>query len=89
MGKRPVVVAGPVIRPAELEWREYRRRPVVVSATRMEVPFRVETLEGWMEGQMGDWLIEGVEGELYPCKDSIFRATYEAVGGEDGGENAG
>lgn len=25
----------------------------------------------------GDWLITGVEGERYPCSDSIFQATYE------------
>jgi hypothetical protein len=27
----------------------------------------------------GDWIIRGVKGELYPCKDDIFRATYELV----------
>jgi len=60
--------------------------PKVVSATRMQVPFQVETSEGgmdegegWMKGKVGDWLIIGVEGEAYPCKDSVFRATYEWV----------
>ncbi len=37
----------------------------------------VQTLEGTMIGQQGDWIIRGVAGELYPCQDSIFRATYE------------
>lgn len=41
--------------------------------------FAVETLEGDMTGTPSCWLIRGVEGELYPCKDSIFRATYEPV----------
>lgn len=27
----------------------------------------------------GDWIITGVEGEKYPCKASVFEATYEAV----------
>ncbi len=27
----------------------------------------------------GDWIIKGVEGEFYPCPDSVFQATYEAV----------
>ena len=27
----------------------------------------------------GDWIITGVSGERYPCKDEIFRATYNAV----------
>lgn len=62
-----------------LEWRPWRKKPVIVQAVKLEVPFKVETLEGVMEGSAGDWLIEGIEGELYPCKDSIFRATYEEV----------
>ena len=27
----------------------------------------------------GDWIITGVKGEMYPCKDEIFRLTYEPV----------
>lgn len=27
----------------------------------------------------GDWVIRGVEGELYPCTDSVFQKTYEAI----------
>lgn len=25
----------------------------------------------------GDWIVLGVRGEVYPCTDEIFRATYE------------
>lgn len=39
----------------------------------------VETREGAMTATAGAWLLRGVEGELYPCSDRIFRATYEAV----------
>lgn len=39
----------------------------------------IRTLEGDMKALMSDWLIVGVEGELYPCKDSIFQATYKKV----------
>jgi len=39
----------------------------------------IHTLEGEMAMHHGDWVIEGVKGEHYPCKDDIFRATYEAV----------
>lgn len=35
------------------------------------------TLEGKMIGLVGDWIIRGVAGELYPCKSHIFKATYE------------
>jgi hypothetical protein len=38
---------------------------------------RVPTLEGEMRGEQNDWLIRGVQGELYPCKPDIFAATYE------------
>lgn len=38
----------------------------------------IETLEGRMEAKPGDWIIKGVQGELYPCKPDIFAATYEA-----------
>lgn len=37
----------------------------------------IRTLEGDMTASVGDWIIRGVEGEFYPCRDDIFRATYE------------
>ena len=27
----------------------------------------------------GDWIIRGIQGEVYPCKPDIFEATYEAA----------
>jgi hypothetical protein len=39
----------------------------------------IHTLEGVMRANVGDWVIRGVKGELYPCKPDIFAATYEAV----------
>ena len=49
--------------------------------------FVVDTLEGTMKITRGDWIIQGVEGEFYPCKDSIFRATYEEIGDGKPGQN--
>lgn len=37
------------------------------------------TLEGVMRADVGDWVIKGVKGEIYPCKPDIFAATYEAA----------
>lgn len=37
----------------------------------------IRTLEGDMTASVGDWIIRGVKGELYPCKPDIFAATYE------------
>lgn len=39
----------------------------------------IQTLEGSMVANLGDWIIKGVKGELYPCKPDIFEATYEPV----------
>lgn len=39
----------------------------------------IETLEGDMRAELGDWIIRGVKGEYYPCKPDIFAATYEAA----------
>lgn len=41
----------------------------------------IKTLEGLMRGSPGDWIIKGVNGELYPCKPEIFEKTYERVDG--------
>lgn len=38
----------------------------------------ITTLEGVMEITWNDWIIQGVQGELYPCKPDIFAHTYEA-----------
>lgn len=39
--------------------------------------YDIHTLEGVMRANPGDWIIKGVQGELYPCKPDIFEATYE------------
>lgn len=39
----------------------------------LEIP----TLEGMMVARPGDFIIRGVQGEVYPCKPDIFEATYE------------
>ena len=39
----------------------------------------IDTLEGGHIVCPGDFIITGVAGEHYPCKPSIFAATYEAL----------
>ena len=39
----------------------------------------IRTLEGDHFGNVGDYIIQGVKGELYPCKLDIFEQTYEVV----------
>lgn len=43
------------------------------------VKWSVRTLEGVMVASPDDWIIKGVNGELYPCKPDIFEKTYEEV----------
>lgn len=52
------------------EGEVYTGGPIVVE---------IDTLEGVMTARKGDWVIKGVEGEFYPCRDDIFLATYDAV----------
>ena len=40
---------------------------------------KINTLEGVMTAVEGDWIIQGVNGEIYPCKPDIFEKTYEKV----------
>lgn len=37
----------------------------------------IKTLEGIMIAYIGDWIIRGIKGEFYPCKNDIFEMTYE------------
>ena len=39
----------------------------------------IQTLEGHMLASVGDWIVRGVVGELYPCKHEVFIATYDPV----------
>jgi len=61
------------------DWHYYRKKPIVIKAIKMEVPFKVQTMEGWLKGKANDYLIEGIAGELYPCDEKIFKQTYEVT----------
>ena len=55
----------------------FRKRPVTIDAIRLSRSVTINTPEGDMVGNVGDWLITGVQGEQYPCKHDIFVQTYE------------
>ena len=55
----------------------FRKKPIVVEAERCSERMSIETLEGTMVAEPGDWIITGIKGERYPCKPDIFEATYE------------
>lgn len=39
----------------------------------------IKTLEGELRADVGDVIIRGIKGELYPCKPDIFYATYDII----------
>ena len=53
--------------------------PVLAHDERGYLVIKIPTLEGEVTADLGDWIIKGVAGEFYPCKPSIFEATYEPV----------
>lgn len=44
-----------------------------------KIAMAIPTLEGVMMASENDWIIRGVNNELYPCKPDIFEKTYEPV----------
>ena len=61
----------------ETKFKSYTKKPIAVQAYQTEEEIEIETLEGTMKADKGDWIIKGVKGELYPCKPDIFNLTYE------------
>ena len=73
--KRPVVIQAmqwdgtPESANAIEEWSDGK-------VERDDVHLEVKTLEGVMRANPMDWIIRGVQGEFYPCRDDIFTQTY-------------
>jgi hypothetical protein len=61
------------------EMHKFRKRPVTIEAYQTDRELDIETLEGTMRARASDWIITGVNGEQYPCRDDIFQKTYELV----------
>ena len=57
--------------------KKYRKKPIVIEAYQTDEVMYIETLEGTMKANVGDYIITGVNGEPYPCKPDIFEQTYE------------
>lgn len=71
--------------PREGEVVRYFRRPDVdgeklcTCGAQMHYHGWIDTLEGGHIVCPTDWIITGVVNERYPCKDAIFKVTYEPV----------
>ena len=82
--KKPIVIQAHRWNPHEAPvnlpdwlWRKVGMTPELFDKETGNLSIR--TLEGTMVANPGDWIIQGVKGEVYPCKADIFDATYEAV----------
>lgn len=56
-------------------WEAFPGHPIGVSAGNLIIP----TLEGPHTAIPSDFIIQGVAGEIYPCKEDIFWKTYEEI----------
>ena len=39
----------------------------------------IDTLEGRMRADVGDYILKGLRGEFYPCKPDVFEKKYELI----------
>ena len=72
-----VLIDGNEMNLDHVNWKEIKKKPIVVHGIQIGYHFEVETLEGVMKGKPWDILIKGVNGELYPCDREIFMKTYD------------
>jgi hypothetical protein len=72
--KRPVVIEAEQYKPEET-----KLKGVVTITDKFGTYGKIVTMEGTMRAMPGDWIIRGVDNELYPCKPHIFEKTYEPV----------
>ncbi|MCJ0586561.1 hypothetical protein MMI99_00920 [Enterococcus cecorum] len=83
--KKPVVVEAMQYTPETMAeclqfLKDNGARYVLASTELKEVDIKLATLDGTLTAKYGDYIVKGVHGEFYPCKPSIFKATYENYG---------
>lgn len=59
--------------------KKYQKKPLIVEAYIATEEEYIETFEGTMKANKGDYVITGVKGEKYLCKPDVFHETYEEV----------
>lgn len=56
-----------------------RKKQIEVTAYQTNSVQYIDTLEGTMKANIGDWIVTGVNGEQYPVKPDVFQKTYEII----------
>jgi len=63
-----------------MDFKRYRKIPIVISAKKMDKDFSCETVTGEIvQGKAGDYLCLDVKGFEYPCEKGIFEKTHEDI----------
>jgi hypothetical protein len=58
--------------------RKSMKKQVQIHSKQINEPFQVVSLEGnYKNGKAGDYLMRGIQGELYICDKEIFEQTYD------------
>jgi hypothetical protein len=76
--KKPIVIEAfrYAVDPEPVWFRnKVRRGSIVVTDKHCLIP----TLEGLMISLPGVYIIQGPQGEIYPCQPDIFEATYDKL----------
>lgn len=67
--KKPIVIEA-------VQWFKHGDHAAVLSEPGENGVGYIDTLEGRLRVEPGDWVITGVAGENYPCKPDIFEKLY-------------
>lgn len=70
---------GPADLPDPEQGNFYRKTMPYVWAIQIDHAFTVQTLEGEVTGDAGDYLCRGLTGETWPVDRRVFEALYEPV----------
>jgi hypothetical protein len=66
----------------KLDFKKAIKKPIAIKCVQIDEPFEVESMEGLVKGKAGDWLMVGVNGEMYCCDAAIFKKTYDLCSDE-------
>ena len=76
-------------RPVEIEFIQFTNTDSVLEIllwSRSKVKYKttkgyflINTLEGEMIANVGDYIVKGVNGEFYPVKPDVFEKTYDIL----------
>lgn len=61
----------------DFAYKEAIKKPIRIRCVQIHEAFMVETMEGTLKGKAGDWLMVGINGEMYPIDQEIFKKTYD------------